>query len=122
MHNLNTPLEYFADFLGLDFDLITAAAEESRDEGKLKPSSSEIVTWVRNLSQDEKDALLVRIIQDDISHHEGALRQRAFRDMQVKGPDAGNLTDKPPQRFSPAPTKLRRIGNEWRMSERNRNG
>jgi hypothetical protein len=100
LRNLDTPLECFADFLGLDFDLITAAAEESRDERKLQPSSSEIFRTMK---------------RHCASAHLGKYRRK------VRTPVV--LTNgEPPQRFSLGPTKLRRIGNEWRMSERNRNG
>jgi FtsZ-interacting cell division protein YlmF len=77
-------LEYFANFLGIDFDLLAAAAEQSQDESQPGISSSEILAWVRGMPETEKDSLLARIIEDDVSHPEVALRQRAFSAIQAK--------------------------------------
>ena len=81
LRSLSTPLERLADFLGIDFDLIAAAAEQSEDESQLRMSGAEILVWVRNLPQDEKDSLLVRIIEDDVSHAQETLRQRVLSEM-----------------------------------------
>jgi hypothetical protein len=79
-------LECFADFLGIDFDLIAAAAELSRDQSQLRISSSEILTWVSSVPETEKDFLLARIIEDDNSHPEAVLRQRVFSEIRAKYP------------------------------------
>jgi hypothetical protein len=63
-----------------DVDRI-AAAEQSQDESQLRISSSEILAWVRSMPETEKDSLLARIIEDDVSHPEVALRQRAFSEI-----------------------------------------
>ncbi len=86
LRTLSQPLECFANFLGIDFDLIAAAAEQSQDESRLGISSSEILTWVRSVSETEKDSLLARIIGDDISHPAAELRQRVFSEIQAKHP------------------------------------
>jgi hypothetical protein len=61
LRTLRQPLESFANFLGIDFDLIAAAAEQSPDESQLGISSSEILTWVRSVacSLCESDLLAV---------------------------------------------------------------
>jgi hypothetical protein len=79
-------LECFASFLGIDFDLISAAAEQSQDESQLGISSSDILSWVRSVPEAEKDSLLARIIGDDISHTEAELRQRVFSEIRAKHP------------------------------------
>jgi hypothetical protein len=86
LRTLSEPLECFADFLGIDSDLIAAAAEQSQDETQLAVSSLEILTWVRGVPETEKDSLLARIIEDDISHPEAALRQRVFSEIKAKHP------------------------------------
>jgi FtsZ-interacting cell division protein YlmF len=84
LRTLSQPLECFANFLGIDFDLLAAAAEQSQDESQLRISSSEILAWVRSMPETEKDSLLARIIEDDVSHPEVAVRQRAFSELQAK--------------------------------------
>jgi hypothetical protein len=42
---------------------ITAAAEKSGDESTPAPASQEIVQWVVALSLEEKEAILVRLIE-----------------------------------------------------------
>jgi hypothetical protein len=79
-------LDSLANFLGIDFDLIAAAAEQSQDESQLRISSVEILIWVRSLPETEKDSLLARIIEDDTSHPEAVLRQRVFSEIQAKYP------------------------------------
>jgi hypothetical protein len=84
LRTLSQPLECFANFLGIDFDLIAAAAEQSQDKSQRGISSSEIITWVRSLPESEKDSLLAQIIGDDISHPEAALRHRVFSEIRAK--------------------------------------
>jgi hypothetical protein len=86
LRTLSQSLECFANFLGMDFDLLAAAAEQSEDESQLRISSSEILAWVRGMPETEKDSLLARIIEDDVAHPEVALRQRAFSEIQAKYP------------------------------------
>lgn len=86
LRTLSQPLECFANFLGIDLDLLAAAGEESQDESQLRISSSEILAWVRCMPEAEKDSLLARFIEDDASHPEVALLQRAFSEIQAKYP------------------------------------
>src|SRR5437016_24330 len=65
LRNLSGPMERFVDFLGIDFDVIAAAAEQSQSEQQLKLSKEEITAGVRRLSLEEKDNLLVRVIEGD---------------------------------------------------------
>jgi hypothetical protein len=86
LRKLSRQLECFANFLGIDFDLLAAAAEQSQDESQLTISSSKILAWVRSLPETEKDSLLARIIEDEISHPEVAMRRRVFSEIQAKDP------------------------------------
>ena len=70
--NLAAPLGALADFLGLDPDLLAAAAERSRrcylpDE----PALDEVATWVRKLPGHEKDDVLVRLMTRKGANHIG---------------------------------------------------
>jgi hypothetical protein len=44
LRTLNTQLECFAEFLGIDVDLIAAAAEQSEDQAQLRLSSGQVAT------------------------------------------------------------------------------
>jgi hypothetical protein len=93
LRTLSQPLECFANFLGIDFDLIAAAAEQSQDESQLRISSSEILAWVRSMPETKKDSLLARVIENDVSHPEVALRQRVFS--EIRGKYAATLSSTP---------------------------
>jgi hypothetical protein len=76
--NLNASLDRFADFLRIDRDLIAAAAECSPGEQAASLSEREIKTWISNLSSQEKDALLERLINGDNPHLAAELRHRTI--------------------------------------------
>ena len=82
-------MERFVDFLGIDFDVIAAAAEQSQSEQQLKLSKEEITAGVRRLSLEEKDNLLVRVIEGDVLHPGAELRQRALRALSEKRAGGG---------------------------------
>jgi hypothetical protein len=89
--NLDAPLARLADFLRVGDDLIAAAAEHSLDEQSTDLSKDDIVAWLRNISTEEKDSLLSRLIDGADLHLAAELRQRAMRDMRdvdkpVQGP------------------------------------
>lgn len=62
---LTGPLRAVADFLQLDPDLITAAAERSDDTSPAIPKA-ELARRIGQLPAKEKDALLVRLLEGDI--------------------------------------------------------
>jgi hypothetical protein len=80
--NLDAPLARLADFLRVGDDLIAAAAEHSLDEQSTDLSREDIVAWLRNISTEEKDLLLSRLIDGADLHLAAELRQRAMRDMR----------------------------------------
>lgn len=75
---LTAALDCLADFLGIDADLIAAAAERSPDEQLFTASRKEIDEWVRTLPSAEKDAIVVRLIDADDPHLPAEVRQRAI--------------------------------------------
>jgi hypothetical protein len=75
---LNAALNCLADFLGIDADLIAAAAERSPHEQVFTLSRKEIDEWVRTLPSAEKDAIVVRLIDGDDPHLPAEIRQRAI--------------------------------------------
>ena len=78
---LTAPLDCLADFLGIDGDLIAAAAERSPDEQVSTPSRKEVDEWVRTLPSAEKDAIVVRLIDGDDPHLPAEVRRRAIFEM-----------------------------------------
>jgi hypothetical protein len=94
---LNASLDCLADFLGIDTDLIAAAAERSPDQQVSIPSKKEIGDWVRALPSAEKDTIIARLIDGDDPHLSAEVRQRAIR---VIG--GGIRSDKRPARTAGA--------------------
>ena len=84
---LNGALDCLADFLGIDADLIAAAAERSPDEQVFIPSRKEIDEWVRTLPSAEKDAIVVRLIDGEDPHLLAEVRQRAIFEMSGRRSD-----------------------------------
>jgi hypothetical protein len=74
----NASLVCLVDFLGIDADLISAAAERSADQQAPTPSRKEIGEWVRTLASAEKDTIVTRLIDGDNPHFSAEVRQRAI--------------------------------------------
>jgi hypothetical protein len=94
---LTTALDCLADFLGIDTDLIAAAAERSPDQQVSTSSRKEIGDWVRALPSAEKDAIVARLIDGDDPHLAAEVRQRAIREIS-----GGVRSDKSPARTAGA--------------------
>jgi hypothetical protein len=62
---LSGPLQALADFLRLDPDLLTAAAEGSPPLAVTAPSGAVLGRWVRALPVADKDELLLRVLRGD---------------------------------------------------------
>jgi len=81
---LSASLDCLADFLGIDTDLVAAAAERSPDHQVSIPSKKEIGDWVRTLPSAEKDTIVARLIDGDDAHLSAEVRQRAIREISGK--------------------------------------
>ncbi len=64
---LPTPLQSFAHFLGLEGDLIRAAAERSRNPSAPSPSRAKLAAWIAAMPEAEKNALLLGMAKDSDS-------------------------------------------------------
>ncbi len=84
---LNAALDCLADFLGIDADLIAAAAERSPEQQVSSPSRKEIDEWVRTLPSAEKDAIVVRLIDGDDPHLSSEVRRRAIFEISGRRSD-----------------------------------
>ncbi len=92
--DFNTSLDRLADFLRLDRDLIAAAAEFSPPKATSSLSRPEISQWIQHLSTQEKEAILLRMIERDDPHLGVELRQRVRleREGQVISPKGPQRT------------------------------
>jgi hypothetical protein len=83
LDRLNASLKAFADFLGIDADLIAVAAEKGPPTASDIDSRKAIGQWVRALTDTEKTELLVRVVAEDGPGVRHELRRR-FKRSQPK--------------------------------------
>ncbi len=65
LRSLSAALQSFAEFVRIDPDLIEAAAVESVDLEVNVPSRENLQAWICTLSESEKDAALLKILEQD---------------------------------------------------------
>jgi hypothetical protein len=70
-----------ADFLRVDPDLLAVAARASTAAPSFTPSGQRLTSWIAGLPADEKDALLLRFLQDGDPH----LRAEVLRRLAEEG-------------------------------------
>ena len=87
--NLNASLHALADFLCIDPDLMSSAAEKSAENTVSDLSREDIARWVADLAAKDKDDILTRLLGNDELHIGTELRQRAFRD--IRGVEQQNV-------------------------------
>ncbi|MEQ4722436.1 hypothetical protein [Nonomuraea sp. B19D2] len=63
--SLSAPQRALADFLRLDDDLLTAAAAASRPAQPVQHDRKALAAWIGALPAKRKDALLLRVVEDD---------------------------------------------------------
>jgi len=76
--DLNAPLQSFVDFMRIDNDLIAAATENSDSEAR-QTDPEVLKTWIHNLPSNEKEELLLRLIEAPNPHLGAELKQRFLR-------------------------------------------
>jgi hypothetical protein len=98
---LNASLDRLVDFLRLSRELIAAAAEASPGEQASGLSQEEFGKWVLSLPNQEKDMLLLRLVEGGDPHRLAELRQQARRELRegtkpVEGPrrTAGQIRER----------------------------
>ena len=87
--DLNGSLDCLANFLGIDPDLIAAAAESSADGQLPTPSKNEIEIWVRSLPSADKEAIITRLVDGDEPHIAAEVRQRAVSEITAASGRSG---------------------------------
>lgn len=83
--DLSAPLQTFAEFLCIDLDLIAAAAERSAGKPVPGPSTDDITTWVAELPERDKDAILTMMLEADDPYIVTQLKHRAYREIRGAG-------------------------------------
>jgi FtsZ-interacting cell division protein YlmF len=88
---LSATLQTLVEFLRLDEDLLSVAAEASKPLDPVEPSAAELTGWVTRLPAEEKDALLARLVSGDL--HIGMELARRFRgERDGSGDEKGRRT------------------------------
>ncbi|MDI7268610.1 MAG: hypothetical protein QME96_11515 [Myxococcota bacterium] len=80
---LSAPLEAFVEFMRVDRDLVAAAAAASPD-AVVGEDDQDVHRWLAALPEDEKTALLVRVVDGGESHLRAELLRR-FRESRKGG-------------------------------------
>jgi hypothetical protein len=88
MTQLSASLRAFADFMALDPDLLSVAAEAGAGEPPADPSRREIEDWITRLSDQQKTALLVRLVAGGDPHLPLELRSQWRLSQSPAGPEA----------------------------------
>ncbi|MGF1613546.1 MAG: hypothetical protein ACFCVA_06425 [Gammaproteobacteria bacterium] len=86
LSELNAPLQSLVNFLGIDEDLIAAAAECSEPNADLSLSRQDIVRWLAQFPAADKDAVLTSLLEGENPHAAALFRQRALRDIRGAKP------------------------------------
>lgn len=79
LQNLNPALNQLAEFLRIDFDLITAAAQISLSLEDTTPNSQDLQKWLHTLSQNEKESMLENILESSLKGDQTIALQQIFR-------------------------------------------
>lgn len=74
--DLSGPLQSFMDFMGIDGDLVQAAASGSPPTARQTFPDTELLAGIRALSEDDKVAYLLRMVRGDDPHAGAELRRR----------------------------------------------
>jgi hypothetical protein len=96
---LTAPLRSLTHFLGLDENLITTAAEHSRNLFAMRPSRSKLAAWIKAIPEVEKNALLLEMAEDNDSYSRVDLLRR-FRQHRLRPKSRSEREDLQPRTVS----------------------
>ena len=93
--SLNAPLKNFVDFMRIDNDLVAVATKNSAStEVQQDVDEKALNTWISKLSKEEKDNILLHLIQGHDPHLGAELLQRYQRSIAVKQNGETDLTSR----------------------------
>ena len=87
LDDLSAPLKSFVDFMRIDTDLITVAAENSESADQ-KADKQALKNWIGNFTEGEKNDILFRLIGENNFHLGTELRLRFQQSVSDKGTSA----------------------------------
>jgi hypothetical protein len=96
---LTAPLRSLAHFLGLDENLITTAAEHSRNLSAVSPSRAKLAAWIAAMPEAEKNAYLLGMAKDNDSYPKIDLLRR-FRQRRLPSKSRSGPEDSQPRTVS----------------------
>jgi hypothetical protein len=85
LRTLSAPLRSLADFLRIDPDLITVAADNSAPEQCSILTRAKIAAWITAMPSTEKDDVIAAVLDSEAIHFVAEFRQRAFREIRGGG-------------------------------------
>lgn len=91
---LSEPLRSLADFLRIDPDLLRAAAEASAPEQAAALSHKDSMAWLCSMDPNQKDAMMVALIESNDPHGIAELRQRVVQEMKRARHSDNDMPDK----------------------------
>ncbi len=89
--DLNAPLNSFVNFMRIDPDLVTVASKNSVSKDPQAQNQKALKSWIRNLSVNEKDSILFRLIKDNNPHLGAELMQQFRKGISVDNDDAEGI-------------------------------
>lgn len=119
---LSASLGAFADFFGIDRDLVNAAADDGASARPAGPPRAAVESFVRSLPEDEKVALLLSLHEDDDPHLGATFRRRCREAAGSPAPAVNSLRTTAELRASACrlAEERRRIASEKAAAERRR--
>lgn len=93
LQELGVPLRSLADFLRIDPDLITAAAEGSAPQQACALTHDEIAEWVAQMPPKAKDAVIAALLEGKDAHFTVQFRLCAVREIQSARNSGGDFRD-----------------------------
>jgi len=97
---LSPALLNFADFLRVDPDLIEAASKNSPCLEETNPTSIDLRAWLANLPTDEKENLLVDVLEGSLRGDQSAAMQLVHRFNKMWQSQTADKTSKPKKQRS----------------------
>ncbi len=114
---LSAPLRGLVDFLRIDDDLISVAAEHSKEQSTSTSSRAEISGWVAKLPSEEKDNVIVTLLQDRNSQVGDELRQRALHELRGGTQSDRNVKENERRRVMQLVERAESIANDRQRRE-----
>jgi hypothetical protein len=114
---LNAALRSLAGFFWFDLDLIAAAAECSDAELTFGPSSKDIAQCIAQLPSNDKDAMLMKVIEDGELHIVAEIRQHFLS--EIRGTRRHGVTSQTGSQRNAGQlvARARAINQDWRQKE-----